>query len=242
MVLSIKKPPIKMGCFKKNNMDLLPRYTHIVNPKLKHIYLSFNDKGDLIIKSPDVPQKRIEQLLIKKSAWINKSRQNFQEKKGKILDFRNTLELYYRGKAYPVKLNKHHQKRIKFSFDGEIFSLFYQDYDEVLFQKHIDAFYKKEAKECIPQYVKKWAEIMQLAPHKISFRKTKRQWGSCSAKNDLSFNTMMMKLPPYVMEYIVVHELAHIKHKHHQKAFWQLVQSYFPKYRTAIKELKTYTT
>jgi len=51
-----------------------------------------------------------------------------------------------------------------------------------------------------------------------------------------------MKLPLNVIEYIVVHELAHIKHKHHQKDFWKLVEYYLPNYKLYVKELKNYTT
>ena len=83
---------------------------------------------------------------------------------------------------------------------------------------------------------------MALVPTNIRFRKTKRQWGSCSGKNVLSFNTMLMKLPLSVIQYIIVHELAHIKHKHHQKSFWKLVEEHLPDYRQRVAELHTYTT
>jgi predicted metal-dependent hydrolase len=83
---------------------------------------------------------------------------------------------------------------------------------------------------------------MQLFPEAIRFRKTKRQWGSCSGKNVLSFNTMLMKLPEEVIAYVVVHELAHIAHKHHQRSFWKLVGQHMPDYEAHIAELHTYTT
>ena len=67
-------------------MSLLPQYTHIVNPKLKHIYLTFDDEGNLVIKSPKVSQKKIEQLILKKTSWINHSREKIQKKKGKALN------------------------------------------------------------------------------------------------------------------------------------------------------------
>ena len=223
-------------------MSLLPQYTHIVNPKLKHIYLTFDDEGNLVIKSPKVSQRKIEQLLLKKSSWINNSREKIQQKKGKTLDFSKTLELYYLGKAYPIHLTQHSKKRIHFDFDGEKFTLFYHTYDEKLFQTHFDRFYKTQAQKYIPSYVESWAERMGLSPTNLRFRKTKRQWGSCSGKNVLSFNTMMMKLPHDVIQYIIIHELAHIKHKHHQKDFWQLVEQHLPDYKKQIKELKNYTT
>lgn len=223
-------------------MSLLPNYTHIVKPKLKHIYLSFDDEGNLVIKSPKVSQKDIEQLLLKKASWISKSRESFQKKKGRTLDFRQIPEVYFMGKIYPLILTFHEKKRAKLHFDGACFTLLYHVYNENTFQRLIDNFYKEEAKKHIPNDVETWASTMQLKPNHIAFRKTKRQWGSCSGKNDLSFNTMMMKLPKDVIQYIIVHELAHIKHKHHQKAFWQLVSQYLPAYKVQVKELKNYTT
>jgi len=223
-------------------MSLLPQYTHIINPRLKHIYLTFDHEGNLIIKSPKVPQRKIEQLLLKKASWINSSREKFERKKGKHLDFTGVLELYFMGRGYPLDLTPHNKKRVQLDFDGEKFTLYYHTYDETLFHAQIDRFYKKEAQTYIPAYAEFWADKMRLWPAAIRFRKTKRQWGSCSGKNVLSFNTMMMKLPQDVIQYIIIHELAHIKHKHHQKEFWQLVESYLPEYKTHVSELKNYTT
>lgn len=223
-------------------MSLLPHYQHIINPRLKHIYLTFDDEGNLIIKSPKVPQRKIEQLLLKKASWINHSREKLQRKRGKRVDFSGTLEVYFMGNNYPLELIQHSKKRVELAFDEEKFTLYYHSYDESLFHTHIDRFYKKEAQRYIPDQVTFWAGKMGLTPTDIRFRKTKRQWGSCSGRNVLSFNTMMMKLPKDVIQYIIVHELAHIRHKHHQKAFWQLVESYLPEYKTQVNTLKHYTT
>ncbi len=223
-------------------LELLPRYTHIVNPKLKHTYLSFDNEGNLVIKSPKVSQYYLEQLLLKKSGWINRSREKLLQKKGNLLDFPQQAELYYQGHAYPLRLIEHSKKRTKLIFNQEAFLLYYHQYDEILFQKHVDNFYKEEAKQFVPLLVEKWSGQMALTPTSIRFRKTKRQWGSCSGKNVLSFNTMLMKLPLSVIQYIIVHELAHIKHKHHQKSFWNLVEQYVPDYKQRVTELHTYTT
>jgi len=223
-------------------MNLLPRYTHIFNPKLKHTYLSFDNEGNLVIKSPKASQYDIEQLLLKKSNWIKRSRKKLLQKKGKALNFSQKAELYYRGESYPLRLIEQTKKGTTLTFNREIFLLYYHQYDEILFQKHVDNFYKEEAKQFIPSLVEKWSEKMALSPTDIRFRKTKRQWGSCSGKNVLSFNTMMMKLPQDVIQYIIVHELAHIKHKHHQRSFWKLVEIYMPDYRQHVAQLKDYTT
>ena len=221
---------------------ILPSFTHIVKPKLKHIYLSFDDGGNLIIKSPKVSQKQIENLLLTKASWIEKSRKKILDKKGKISNFSNASVLYYLGESYPLELKIHDTSKVSLVFTQEKFILSYGVYDEDRFTKAIDTFYKESAKAYVPEYVDIWSKTMSLFPTSIGFRKTKRQWGSCSGKNALSFNTMMMKLPPDVIQYIIVHEIAHIQHKHHQPTFWKLVHAYLPIYKEQVSKLKNFTT
>ena len=105
--------------------------------------------------------------------------------------------------------------------------------------KNLDSFYKKEIDSFISTFIEKYSNLMQLFPTKISYRKNKRTWGSCNYKNELNFNILLMKFPLYIMEYIVIHELAHIKHKNHSKKFWELVEKYSPNYKEIEKVFKT---
>jgi predicted metal-dependent hydrolase len=220
---------------------ILPHYTHHINPKLKHTYLSFNDEGELIIRSPRVSSAYIEALLIKKSAWIQRSQQRILQKKGRTPTLLDDAHLYYLGTPYPLRLSSHSRKRTLLSLDEEVFHLHYHTFEPSLLHRHIDRFYKKEAERFIPPLVASWAQKMHLEYGNLRFRKTKRQWGSCSSRNDLSFNTMLMKLPEETINYVIVHELAHIVHKHHQKAFWKLVEQTMPAYREQVALLRTFT-
>ena len=81
---------------------------------------------------------------------------------------------------------------------------------------------------------------MDLYPTSISYRKNKRTWGSCNFKNGLNFNILLMKFPLEIMQYVVIHELSHIKHKNHSKNFWNLVEKYCPNYKQIEKEFKNF--
>ncbi|SFV89956.1 Putative predicted metal-dependent hydrolase [hydrothermal vent metagenome] len=221
--------------------SLLPSYTHIVNPKLKHTYLSFDDTGSLVIKSPGLSPHHIEQLLIKKSAWIQRSKKKIASKKGYYPDFSKDPHLYFLGQAVPVLLERHTLKNTKLIFENSLFRLQYHTYDPERFTKHIDTFYRQKAQQYIPPRVEQWAKRMGVTFQSVRFRKTKRQWGSCSCSNTLSFNTMLMKLPQKLIDYVIVHELSHINHKHHRQTFWQCVEHYLPDYKANVAELKTYT-
>jgi len=106
--------------------------------------------------------------------------------------------------------------------------------------KNLDNFYKSQIKQYIPPLINKYSNLMQLFPTKISYRKNRRTWGSCNYKNELNFNILLMKYPLFIAEYIVIHELAHIKYKNHSKEFWSLVHKYSPNYKKIEKIFKSF--
>jgi len=220
-----------------------PNYKLVINPKLKYIHLTINEEGELVVKAPSNSKHQIENLLHKKKAWIEKAQKRFTQKKGKLPTFENSKnELYFLGKAYPLELTQVSTKKVSLEQTHNNFQIMYNEIDPTEFHKQIDKFYKQKAKEIIVPLVEKQAKVMSLYPTAISFRKTKRQWGSCSSKNRLSFNTGLIKLPLDVIQYVIIHELTHIKHKHHQKAFWQEVEHYSPNYKELELQLKEYLT
>ncbi|RXJ85327.1 M48 family metallopeptidase [Arcobacter cloacae] len=130
------------------------------------------------------------------------------------------------------KLSKNRLNEDEFLYLGEIKKL--EDFNI----KNLDFFYKKEIQKILPLKVEELSKKMQLFPTSISFRKNKRTWGSCNYKNGLNFNILLMKFPIEVMEYVIIHELVHIKHKNHSKDFWNLVEVYCPNYKEIEKRFK----
>ncbi|RXI43658.1 hypothetical protein CRU99_06920 [Malaciobacter mytili] len=106
--------------------------------------------------------------------------------------------------------------------------------------RDLDKFYALEAKKIIPPILQECSQLMQLFPTSIKYRKNKRTWGSCNFKNGLNFNTLLVKFPLEVIEYVVIHELAHIKYKNHSKDFWNLVYKYCSDYKKREETLKSF--
>lgn len=106
--------------------------------------------------------------------------------------------------------------------------------------KNLDTFYKKEILKYLPDLVDIYSKKMNLFPTSIKYRKNKRTWGSCNYKNGLNFNILLMKFPIELMEYVIIHELAHIKHKNHSKKFWDLVEIHCPDYKQREKIFKNF--
>ena len=107
-----------------------------------------------------------------------------------------------------------------------------------LSHEKIDTFYKQQAKAILPSIVEKYAQKMNLFPSELKFRKNKSRWGSCSFDNKINLSTNLMKLPFSCVDYIVIHELAHIKHKNHSRQFWDFVEEYCPLYKEEEKKIK----
>lgn len=94
-----------------------------------------------------------------------------------------------------------------------------------------------EAKRVIPERISYYAEIMGLEPAGIKITGAKTRFGSCSAKNSLCFSWRLMLRPPEAVDCVVVHELAHIAHKNHGRAFYALMASVLPDYKERQKLL-----
>ena len=97
---------------------------------------------------------------------------------------------------------------------------------------------RKEAKRIIPPKVEKYSALMGLTPKSVKITSAKRSFGSCSGKNALCFSLYLAMQSEYAIDYVVVHELAHIKHKNHSNRFYMLIERYLPDYKDRISILK----
>ncbi len=100
--------------------------------------------------------------------------------------------------------------------------------------------YRSQAKARLEERAAYFASRMGVSYQRISVRAAKTRWGSCSAKGNLNFHWKLILMPPQVLDYVVVHELAHRKEMNHSPAFWAEVEKILPDYRERRKWLKTY--
>ena len=95
-----------------------------------------------------------------------------------------------------------------------------------------------QAVEYIPKRVKYYAEKENFVYNKITIKNLVSRWGSCSTKGNLNFNCLLMLTPDYVIDYIVVHELCHLREMNHSEKFWTEVEKIMPDYQRAELWLK----
>lgn len=96
----------------------------------------------------------------------------------------------------------------------------------------------EKAMEIFPKRVEYYARLMGISYGRITIREQKTRWGSCSGRGNLNFNWKLTLMPPEILDYVVVHELAHRKEMNHSKDFWKIVEQVLPDYQKRRKRLK----
>ena len=96
----------------------------------------------------------------------------------------------------------------------------------------------RQAELVIPDRLAYFAKQMDLWPSAIRISNTRSRFGSCSQQNKLAFSCRLMLYPPEAVDYVIVHELAHIRHKNHGPDFWKTVAEILPDYKQRIKLLR----
>jgi len=141
-------------------------------------------------------------------------------------------KFYYRGTEYPLHL----REGIELEFDGKAFWLGRDDieYAPTLFEN----WYKQALYKILTDEMHDFFVRTNTSPAKISIRTVKTWWGSCSKSGNIKFCTKLALVPYELFEYVVIHELCHLKEFDHSKKFWQEVEKYLPDYKERLATLK----
>ena len=122
---------------------------------------------------------------------------------------------------------------LKFQYNKFILNVEDKDKSEQLFKD----FYKEKAREKIEPQVKKYAKQMGVSYNEVKFLEMKKRWGSCTNKGNIILNSHLIKAPMYVIDYVVVHELAHLIEFNHSQKFWNIIKTQIGDYQDHKKWL-----
>ncbi len=210
-------------------------------PNQKNTYINVDTDGVLVKTNDTTTIEDINKMVKNKSAWISK-KLNIFKRVAINKDISTGSRLYYLGKSYYVEMIKNETaETITIDFTHSKFHITTPiKYSDTELNNAIENFYKHKATEKIIPLTKKWAKIMDVVPEHISFRYSKKRWGSCSSTNRISYNYHLVKLSSSLIEYVVVHELAHITFENHSKDFWKLVHKHLPDYKVKEDKIRVF--
>lgn len=212
------------------------------------IYL-YPNKPIKVVANKNTSQRVIVDFLLAKKTWIEKSFKKFAEiaaefPEKKIQASERFLFLgVHRELRVVITLHKKifvsatdqqlllHIPRDKWSADTPL-----QEHPTAL--REVRHFYKREAVKILTERVRHWSQQMGLHPRQVKFREQRTRWGSCSSNKVINLNWRLIVFPLEIIDYVIVHELAHLAHMNHSPEFWSLVETYQSDYRILMRELK----
>lgn len=201
---------------------------HVCKPTLKNSYISVNKSAKIVLRTPKVSQNFITDLLTKKEDWIRKHLLSAASNKPEIVNLEDELLLF--GDIYSIDVQEARELREFLS------ALKIQNKKNIL--RCYDNFYKLYANKYLTPRTLHFSRIMNLDYKEIKFKKMKSRWGSCSSLGVITLNIELVKIKKELIDYVIVHELAHLVHMNHSKNFHNLVQKYIINSRLIRQELK----
>jgi|SRR5947209_5726264 len=211
---------------------------NIVYSSRKTCGITVERDRSVVVRAPyGTPQEKIEAIVEKKKLWLYEKVRHVQKHSGLLeeKEFVSGTTILYLGKNYRLEV-------ISDPFDGILFdnkfliSKASVSHAPTLFR---DWYFKKAEEKIIPQ-VQFYAKHLGVNYSNILVSDLKYRWGSCTPKNKLNFNWRLVKAPMRVIEYVIVHELAHLLESNHNAQFWAIIKSLLPDYLKAKEWLKQF--
>ena len=205
----------------------------LIRSKRRTLSLEINESAEVIVRAPlKMPKEIIERFIYEKRIWIDEKLNVLQAKQKEETKFEQGESFLYLGVNYKLDITD----TVFNFFNGEKFSLSIRDKNSA--EKIFKKWYKERAKIVITERVDYFSKYMQLEYKNIKITSAAKRWGSCSGYNNLNFTWRLIMAPMNIIDYVVVHELAHIRQKNHSKKFWAIVEKYIPDYKLKRKWLR----
>lgn len=206
----------------------------------RYVRLRVDEQGTVIATLPRrAALKHVKTLLDDSRAKIRKMRSQQLAKQivysdGMNIGHSHSLQISYASLTKPSKRLQGQQLLIKLPHELN------KDNGEgrAFIAKQVRAVLKREAQAYLPRRLSYLANLHSFNYNTIRYGNPKGRWGSCSSKGTISLNVALMSTPHDVIDYVLIHELAHTRHMNHSEAFWQTVELCLPEYKAARKQLK----
>jgi hypothetical protein len=193
----------------------------------------------LVIHAPKrISQSHLESLIVLKADWIRKKLASLSENKTPALQWQNGEQLLLLGN--PITLAIEHDIRSKaVDYEPGVLKLAMPNHnDEAAVSRKVLQWYKKQALTDFARRLELFSAKLGVALPKLFLSNAQSRWGSCNSRKEVRLNWRLLQAPPHIINYVVCHELAHLKEMNHSAKFWAVVASIYPDYKSAEKELK----
>ena len=209
----------------------------IIHSKRKTIALIVESDGSIVVRAPQrMTGQAILQFVERHADWVEKRRAEIRAAALTLKrQYQSGQSFLYLGQEFLLEIVTDQQKKLilddRFKLAGSAL-----ESADLVFQR----WYRQQAVLVIPQRVKFFADKYKFQYEGVRITSARTRWGSCSSKGVLSFSWRLILTPLELVDYVVIHELAHTVQHNHSKKFWNLVEEIFPDYRERRRRLRQF--
>jgi len=207
--------------------------------RAKQLRMKANVHGISVIVPLNYEIRNVVSFIESKKKWILKTTEyygKFIEENGQT-NF-NTASIYFLGTKYKLQIIKNRISSVIISDNLQTVTL--HVLDKRKYKDDLKKWYKDQTAKIISERITALNCRLNLTYNKVIIKNQRSRWGSCSRKGNLNFNLLLAALPPELIDYIIIHELLHLKEMNHSKKFWKLVETVDPHYKNHRKLLHKY--
>lgn len=202
----------------------------LVRSKRKTVSLIVDENARLIIRAPlKMPMKKIKQIVDEKGGWIlnkqEETRRKLSQKERKR--FSEGEKFLYLGDEYPLLIRENCPEPLSLDLFNFILDSEYHKYALNVFEW----WYRNRAIVMFYEKARAFSAAAGLRFAQVKLSRARRRWGSCSSGGNLNINWRLIMAPPKVIDYIMAHEVAHLREMNHSPRFWRQVEAIMPDYR-----------
>lgn len=201
------------------------------------------ERGVLVTAPTPTSLGRINQIVRDKGSWIL---QNLRDRSSlaspAFHEFVSGETFHYLGRGCRLKVHKARQDECHVTLKSGWLHVFVEARSQSRQSEEVReammAWYRRLAKQRLPEFVAAWVQRLGVEPAAVMVREAPKRWGSCDSKGNLRVNWRIIQASHSLIEYVVVHELTHLKHQHHTSEFWSALGKALPDYERRRAELK----
>lgn len=196
----------------------------------------------LIVHAPArISLSLLESLISEKAEWIQRKLHTASTKQLPALQWQDGEQLLLLGNAVTLTVRHEVRTRAVSHVPGLLELAMPNHHESTAVARKVLQWYKKQALTDFARRLEIFSAKLGVALPKLLISNARTRWGSCNSKREIRLNWRLLQAPPHLINYVVCHELAHLKEMNHSAKFWAVVASIYPDYKAAEKELKVWS-
>jgi predicted metal-dependent hydrolase len=207
----------------------------LIRSKRRTIALIVERDGTFTVRAPmRVPRAEIDSFIQQKADWVTRTREKIKSAQpASKKQYADGEKFLFLGSLFEMRIVERQKPSLQFD---NVFTLSQSAREKG--EAYFVRWYKEQAFEIISERVRQYSEKYNFTPKEVKISSAKTRWGSCSSTGTLNFTWRLVMSPLEVIDYVVVHELAHLRVKNHSSKFWRVVESIYPEYKKQRKWLR----